>query len=47
MINELNCKEITNAYGMTEVSPICCQTTVTDSFEDRVESVGKVNIQIN
>jgi len=42
IINELNCKEITNAYGMTETSPVSFQTTATDSFEDRVASVGKI-----
>jgi len=42
LINEMNLTELTNAYGMTETSPVSFQTTSTDTLEKRVETVGKV-----
>ncbi len=41
VVDKMNIKEITIAYGQTEASPVCTQTTVTDSIEKRVHTVGK------
>lgn len=41
VINKMHCKDITIAYGLTEASPVITQTTVDDSIEARVSSVGK------
>ena len=40
VIREMHMEKITVAYGMTELSPVATQTTMTDSFERRVSSVG-------
>ncbi|KAH9477789.1 Acyl-CoA ligase sidI [Psilocybe cubensis] len=42
LISELNLTELTNAYGMTETSPVSFQTTPADPIIKRVETVGKV-----
>ncbi|KAI6158232.1 hypothetical protein BKA82DRAFT_4068935 [Pisolithus tinctorius] len=42
LINKLNMVDITNAYGMTETSPVSFQTTPADPVIKRVETVGKV-----
>ncbi len=42
VIDQMNMAEVTIAYGMTETSPVSTQTTVTDSIEHRVTSVGRV-----
>ena len=42
VINEMHCAEITIACGMTETSPVCNMTEVTDSLQVRVGTVGKV-----
>ena len=34
--------EITIAYGQTEASPVCTQTSTDDSIERRVQTVGKM-----
>ena len=39
----MNMTDITIAYGQTESSPVITQTTVTDTIERRVETVGKVH----
>lgn len=39
--NQMHMSEITIAYGQTESSPVITQTTPDDSFEYRVETVGK------
>jgi len=41
VIDKMNMKEITIAFGQTECSPVCTQTTVTDSIDKRVNTVGK------
>jgi fatty-acyl-CoA synthase len=41
VIDKMNLKEITIAYGQTEASPVCTQTTVNDTLKRRVETVGK------
>lgn len=42
LIRELNLVGLTNAYGMTETSPVSFQTTVDDPIIKRTETVGKV-----
>jgi fatty-acyl-CoA synthase len=42
VINEMNCKEITIVYGLTEASPGITQTSTDDPLELRVETVGRV-----
>jgi len=41
VVSKMNMKEITIAYGLTESSPVCTQTTTEDSLEKRVNTVGK------
>ena len=31
------------AYGLTELSPVCCQTQIDDPVELRVSTVGKMH----
>ena len=38
----MHCREITIAYGMTETSPVSFQSSVDDSIERRVSTVGRV-----
>ncbi|KAG5654579.1 hypothetical protein H0H81_000104 [Sphagnurus paluster] len=42
LIAKLNLVDLTNAYGMTETSPVSFQTTPADDIIKRVETVGKV-----
>ncbi|KAJ7512064.1 hypothetical protein B0H11DRAFT_1949572 [Mycena galericulata] len=42
LISKLNLVDLTNAYGMTETSPVSFQTTPADPIIKRVETVGKV-----
>jgi fatty-acyl-CoA synthase len=42
-INEMNMRELTIAYGMTETSPVSTQTALDDSLERRVSTVGRVH----
>ncbi len=41
VINDMNCAEITIAYGQTEASPVITQTRTNDPIELRVASVGR------
>ncbi len=41
VVDKMNMREITIAYGQTEASPVCTQTTTDDSLERRVHTVGK------
>lgn len=41
VIEKMNMKEITIAYGQTEASPVITQTRIDDSIEVRVSTVGK------
>ncbi|KIK70178.1 hypothetical protein GYMLUDRAFT_236596 [Collybiopsis luxurians FD-317 M1] len=43
LISEMNLKDLTNAYGMTETSPVSFQTTPADPLLKRVETVGKIH----
>src|ERR1051326_8245468 len=42
VMNEMHCREITIACGMTETSPVCNMTEVDDPIAVRVSTVGKV-----
>lgn len=42
VIERMHMPEITIGYGMTETSPISFQTTPTDSIDQRVETVGRI-----
>ena len=42
VIDEMNMPQVTIAYGMTETSPVSTQTSVNDSVELRVSTVGQV-----
>ncbi|KAJ7336305.1 hypothetical protein DFH08DRAFT_878382 [Mycena albidolilacea] len=42
LIAKLNLKELTNAYGMSETSPVSFQTVPADPIMKRVETVGRV-----
>jgi fatty-acyl-CoA synthase len=42
-INEMNMTEVAIAYGMTETSPVSCQTLVDDDLERRTASIGRVH----
>ena len=41
VIEKMHMSEITNAYGLTEASPVFIQTSPDDPFEARVATVGK------
>ncbi|WP_326928083.1 AMP-binding protein, partial [Bacillus haynesii] len=43
VMKQMNMTDITIAYGQTESSPVITQTTVTDTIERRVDTVGKVH----
>ncbi|KAG9021811.1 hypothetical protein FS837_006963 [Tulasnella sp. UAMH 9824] len=42
LIEKLNLRDLTIAYGMTETSPVSFQTTPADPIDKRVETVGKI-----
>jgi len=42
-VNEMNMREVTIAYGMTETSPVSTQTSCDDPLERRVGTVGRVH----
>ncbi len=41
VVEKMNMKDITIAYGQTEASPVCTQTRIGDSLERRVSTVGR------
>jgi fatty-acyl-CoA synthase len=41
VVKEMNCRDLTIAYGLTEASPVITQTTTADPIEVRVTTVGK------
>ena len=43
VIDQMNMRDITIGYGMTEVSPLSFQTLPGDTLEQRVETVGRVH----
>ncbi|KAI4454017.1 acyl-coa synthetase [Holotrichia oblita] len=40
-VNKMNLTELTIAYGLTETSSVCTQTTTDDSIEHRVTTIGR------
>ena len=42
-VNEMNMAEVAIAYGMTETSPVSCQTRVDDDLERRTATIGRVH----
>ncbi len=46
VIDKMNCREVTIAYGMTETSPVSTQSAVDDSVEHRVSTVGRTQPHI-
>jgi fatty-acyl-CoA synthase len=45
-VDEMNLREITIAYGMTETSPVSFQSAISDPLDLRVSTVGKVQPHI-
>jgi fatty-acyl-CoA synthase len=41
VVSDMHMNEVTIAYGMTETSPVSCQSTVDTPLEKRVSTVGK------
>jgi fatty-acyl-CoA synthase len=42
-ISDMNMAEVAIAYGMTETSPVSCQTRIDDDLERRSASIGRVH----
>jgi fatty-acyl-CoA synthase len=42
-VNEMNMSEVAIAYGMTETSPVSCQTLIEDDLERRTSSIGRAH----
>jgi fatty-acyl-CoA synthase len=42
-VDELNMSELAIAYGMTETSPVSCQTLIDDDLERRTATVGRAH----
>jgi len=42
-VDELNMSEVAIAYGMTETSPVSCQTMLDDDLERRTATVGRAH----
>ncbi|QYJ02962.1 AMP-binding protein [Nocardioides panacisoli] len=40
-VNDMHMAEVSIAYGMTETSPVSCQTRVDDDLERRTETIGR------
>jgi fatty-acyl-CoA synthase len=46
-VNEMNMTEVAIAYGMTETSPVSCQTHVDDDLERRTATVGRAHPHVD
>ncbi|HJX79032.1 AMP-binding protein [Glutamicibacter sp.] len=42
-LEDMNMSEVSIAYGMTETSPVSCQTRADDDLEARTETIGRVH----
>ncbi|OBI79393.1 AMP-binding protein [Mycobacterium sp. E740] len=42
-VNDMNMSEVAIAYGMTETSPVSCQTLIDDDLERRTSTIGRVH----
>ncbi len=40
-VHEMHMSEVSIAYGMTETSPVSCQTRVDDDMERRTSTIGR------
>ncbi len=47
VVDQMNLREITIAYGMTETSPVSCQSSTDTPLEKRVSTVGTVQPHID
>jgi fatty-acyl-CoA synthase len=45
-VSEMNMTEVAIAYGMTETSPVSCQTLIDDDLERRTSSIGHAHPHI-
>jgi fatty-acyl-CoA synthase len=45
-VNEMNMTEVAIAYGMTETSPVSCQTHIDDDLERRTATVGRAHPRV-
>ncbi|MGC8480552.1 MAG: AMP-binding protein [Acidimicrobiales bacterium] len=43
VVSDMHMEQVTIAYGMTETSPVSCQTRTSDPLDKRIESVGTVH----
>ena len=46
VVDRMNMREVTIAYGMTETSPVSTQSSIDDPLEKRVSTVGRVQPHI-
>jgi len=46
VIERMNMRGVTISYGMTETSPITIQTSIDDTFERRINSVGRIHSHV-
>ena len=46
VVSEMHMSEVTICYGMTETSPVSCQTKADEDMERRVSTVGRVHPHI-
>jgi fatty-acyl-CoA synthase len=42
-VNDMNMSEVAIAYGMTETSPVSCQTLLDDDLDRRTSSIGRAH----
>jgi fatty-acyl-CoA synthase len=42
-VNDMHMAEVSIAYGMTETSPVSCQTRIDDDLERRTATIGRVH----
>ena len=42
-LTDMHLRDLTIIFGMTETSPVCLQTTIDDSFERKVGTVGRIH----
>lgn len=42
-VNDMHMSEVAICYGMTETSPVSCQTLIDDDLERRTSSIGRVH----
>ena len=42
-VSDMNMAEVSIAYGMTETSPVSCQTRADDDLDRRTATIGRVH----